>query len=209
MGAGDIGGVMGDLSPGGAMAPWRSPLSRALHRNRSRPESRYFQLATVGLDGWPCNRTVVFRGFYPGGDRLMVATDTRSAKAQAYPDRPAAEVCWYFAKTREQFRLRGTLTLVTGEADEGNPAGQQRQALWQTLSDGARLQFLWPTPAQPRAPETAFTPSPPDPLIPPLTFALLLITVTEADHLELRGSPQNRWHYHQVGNQWQGMAINP
>jgi pyridoxamine 5'-phosphate oxidase len=46
------------------LAPWRSALARALHRNRALVYARYFQLATVRADGRPANRTVVFRGFY-------------------------------------------------------------------------------------------------------------------------------------------------
>ncbi|NJL49732.1 MAG: pyridoxamine 5'-phosphate oxidase, partial [Leptolyngbyaceae cyanobacterium SM2_5_2] len=53
-----------------ALAPWRSALGRALHRNRSRPYSRYFQLATVQTNGRPANRTVVFRGFLPDSNQL-------------------------------------------------------------------------------------------------------------------------------------------
>jgi pyridoxamine 5'-phosphate oxidase len=45
------------------LAPWRSPLSRALYRNRNLPYCRYLQLATVRPNGQPANRTVVFRGF--------------------------------------------------------------------------------------------------------------------------------------------------
>jgi pyridoxamine 5'-phosphate oxidase len=45
------------------LAPWRSLLSGAIHRSRSQPHSRYFQLATVNSSGQPTNRTVVFRGF--------------------------------------------------------------------------------------------------------------------------------------------------
>lgn len=42
---------------------WRSQLARALHRNRALADSRYLQLATVGKNGRPANRTLVFRGF--------------------------------------------------------------------------------------------------------------------------------------------------
>ena len=45
---------------------WRLSLTSALHRNRHLVYSRYFQLATVGLEGRPANRTVVFRGFFYG-----------------------------------------------------------------------------------------------------------------------------------------------
>lgn len=45
------------------LAPWRSPLSRAIHLNRSQAHHRFLQLATVTPGGQPRNRTVVFRGF--------------------------------------------------------------------------------------------------------------------------------------------------
>jgi pyridoxamine 5'-phosphate oxidase len=64
------------------LAPWRLPLARALHRNRSIPASRYLQLATVRSDGRPANRTVVFRGFAPDTDWLQFVTDSRSQKVE-------------------------------------------------------------------------------------------------------------------------------
>jgi pyridoxamine 5'-phosphate oxidase len=56
------------------LAPWRSPLSRALHRDGSKPHSRYFQLATVQANGHPANRTVVFRGFLNDTNQLKIIT---------------------------------------------------------------------------------------------------------------------------------------
>lgn len=40
---------------------WKNLLEKALKRNRSAQNSRYFQLATVRSDGRPACRTVVFR----------------------------------------------------------------------------------------------------------------------------------------------------
>ena len=62
------------------LSPWRSILSRALHRNRSLPNARYFQLATVDFGGKPTNRTVVFRGFLDQSNQLQIITDRRSEK---------------------------------------------------------------------------------------------------------------------------------
>ncbi|NJR69015.1 MAG: pyridoxamine 5'-phosphate oxidase [Synechococcales cyanobacterium CRU_2_2] len=98
------------------LAPWRSPLARALHRNRALAHARYLQLATVALSGRPANRTVVFRGFVPGDDRLQLICDRRSQKIEEIHRNPWTEACWYFPKTREQFRLSGSLRLITGEA---------------------------------------------------------------------------------------------
>ena len=190
------------------LAPWRSPLSRALHRNRSLVYARYAQLATVRADGRPANRTIVFRGFLEDQGHLKFITDRRSAKADQITAHPWGELCWYFPKTREQFRLAGPLTLVT--ADHSPAAlGQARQQQWADLSDAARLQFAWPDPGQPRVAD-GFAPPPPDPTDPPDTFCLLLLLPQQVDHLELRGEPQNRYRYRlQDDAGWTVEDINP
>lgn len=192
-----------------SLAPWRSPLSRALHRNRSQPEARFLQLATVQLNGQPANRTVVFRGFLDGTDQLKFFTDARSDKAAQIEQNSYGEACWYFVKTREQFRIAGTLTLV--RAIHPDVALQQaRKTAWQELSDAARLQFAWPTPGEPRAEAAAFTPQPPDYIEPLPHFCLLLLEPERVDHLELRGEPQNRCLYQREPSQaWLTQAINP
>ncbi len=95
------------------LAPWRTYLEKALHKNRSQTFSRYFQLATVNNQGYPTNRTVVFRGFLTDSNSLKIITDIRSEKFAHLQNNPQAEICWYFAKTREQFRIRGKIDLIT------------------------------------------------------------------------------------------------
>lgn len=193
-----------------SLAPWRSLLSRALHQNRSLPYARYFQLATVRTDGRPANRTVVFRGFLNDTNQLKIITDSRSQKADQISYQSWGEACWYFPKSREQFRLTGQLTLIG--ADHPNQSlTDARQATWQELSDSARLQFAWPHPGEPRTEDnTAFSPLPPDPKHPLPNFCLLLLEPTQVDHLELRGDPQNRWRYYQNNSQdWFKEFVNP
>jgi pyridoxamine 5'-phosphate oxidase len=188
------------------LAPWRSPLSRALHRNRSLVYARYLQLATV-REGKPANRTVVFRGFFDDEtNQLKFVVDARSEKAGQIDQNSWAEACWYFPKTREQFRLLGTLTLVR----ENQPVELQkaRQTAWQELSESARVQFAWPHPGKPRA-DGEFSPSPPDPVNPLPHFCLLLLESTHVDHLELRGEPQNRRQYALIDGTWTTQEINP
>ncbi|MBD2123889.1 Npun_F5749 family FMN-dependent PPOX-type flavoprotein [Trichocoleus sp. FACHB-262] len=192
-----------------SLAPWRSPLSRALHRNHSQPEARFLQLATIQLNGQPANRTVVFRGFLDDTDQLKFVTDTRSEKTEQIEQNPKAEACWYFIKTREQFRIAGTLTLIRA-TDPDSALQQARKTAWQELSDAARLQFAWPTPGEPRADAAAFAPQPPDATEPLPYFCLLLLEPERVDHLELRGEPQNRCLYQRNQNQvWSAQAINP
>ncbi|MEH1940715.1 MAG: Npun_F5749 family FMN-dependent PPOX-type flavoprotein [Nostoc sp.] len=193
-----------------SLAPWRSAIAHALHRNRSLVYARYLQLATVQPNGRPANRTLVFRGFLEDSNQLKFITDTRSAKAQQIQQQPWAEVCWYFPNTREQFRITGCLTLVSGD-DSYQDLQPARIAMWQELSDAARLQFAWPHPGKPRVLELeAFEPPAPNPVQPVPNFCLLLLDPAQVDHLELRGEPQNRRFYRQDDNQeWFCEEINP
>ncbi|MBW4551462.1 MAG: pyridoxamine 5'-phosphate oxidase family protein [Aphanocapsa sp. GSE-SYN-MK-11-07L] len=191
------------------LAPWRSPLARALHRNRSLAASRYPQLATVKPDGRPANRTIVFRGFWSQTNHLQFITDQRSQKVEQLQHSAWGELCWYFGKTREQFRLAGKLSLITAAQPDPSLASA-RTALWQNLSDSARQQFAWPNPGGNWLEKPAFTPDLPDAQIPLPNFCLLLLEPTQVDHLELRGEPQNRWLYQQQTNgEWSLKSINP
>jgi PPOX class probable FMN-dependent enzyme len=192
------------------LAPWRSLLARALHKNRKLPHARYFQLATIRTDGRPANRTVVFRGFLDDTNQLKIITDSRSQKVDQIEDKPWGEACWYFPESREQFRLAGQLTLVRADHPDQSLRAA-RKTTWQELSDPARLQFAWPHPGEARTDNNgAFSPPSPDPEQPIPNFCLLLLEPMEVDHLELRGDPQNRWLYYRNSSQeWSKQAVNP
>ncbi|MBD2679082.1 MULTISPECIES: Npun_F5749 family FMN-dependent PPOX-type flavoprotein [Nostoc] len=193
-----------------SLAPWRSAIAHALHRNRSLVYARYLQLATIQASDRPANRTLVFRGFLEETNQLKFITDSRSAKADQIQQQPWAEACWYFPNTREQFRLSGCLTLV-GNNDSHEDLQQARISTWQELSDAARLQFAWPHPGKPRVKEAqAFEPPAPGIVEPVPNFCLLLLDPVQVDHLELRGEPQNRIIYHRDENQqWFCEEVNP
>ena len=200
---------MSEAGAGAALPPWRQELARALHRNRADRASRYLQLANVQGDGRPANRTVVFRGF-DDGSRLLVVTDARSAKAPALAVRPHVALCWYFAKTREQFRLDGSAELIdAAEADAALRAA--RAQAWEHLSESARAQFVWPTPGAAFEPEGAVEqfPSKVPLATAPECFLLLRINVYGVDHLELRGSPQLRTRYARQQDGWDRLTVNP
>ena len=191
-----------------SLAPWRSPLARALDQNCRLAYSRYLQLATVRPDGRPANRTVVFRGFLENTDQMQLVVDARTQKPQQIEHQPWGEACWYFPDSREQFRLTGLLTLVG--VNHSDPALKQaRQTSWQQLSAPARLQFAWPQPGEPRADAPAFQPPPPDAVEPLPHFCLLLLEPMEVDRLELRGEPQTRTLYCRDNVQWSMQSINP
>jgi pyridoxamine 5'-phosphate oxidase len=196
------------------LAPWRTALTKAIHSNRKLPSARYPQLATLGLDGRPANRTVVFRGFFANTNDLQFITDARSTKADQIAHQPAAELCWYFAQTREQFRIAGDLYLVG--ANHPHPDLQaSRVQLWQQLSDAARLQFTWPSPGDSRQDHQPFPTDVPNRDEPLATFCLLLLEPRGVDHLMLRGTPQNRHRYQRLegGSEgtdaWQCQSVNP
>jgi pyridoxamine 5'-phosphate oxidase len=175
------------------LAPWRPLLARALHRNRALPYARYFQLATVRANGRVANRTVVFRGFLPESNQLAMITDGRSAKIEQIQKTPWAEICWYFPKTREQFRLSGQLNCV--DPNHPNPAWQKAyHEIWQNLSNAARQQFYWPAPGQPHDSELLDTDPPTETDDAPETFRLLVFESVEVDRLDLRPNPPSKLH---------------
>ena len=189
------------------LAPWRTVLQRALHRNRSQVFSRYFQLATIDTEGKPSNRTVVFRGFVDGTNNLKIVTDTRSEKFTHLQHNPHVEICWYFTKTREQFRLQGTIDVITVE----NEVNQElRQQAWSKLSQNAQKQFFWGDPAEPLT-EDSFDVSDFAESAPAIdNFCLLIFNPTRVDHLELRGDPQNRCIYSLNNDRsWSQQEVNP
>ncbi len=191
-----------------SLAPWRSPLARALHRNRSRAYSRYPQLATVRPNGRPANRTVVFRDFLSDTNSLLFVTDIRSAKVDQVAQRPAGELCWYFTQTREQFRLGGQIHLITDQ-DRDPQLTQIHQSLWEKLSVQARQQFAWPEPGQART-TAVYEPTDLSESLPSSTFVVIIFEPDMVDHLELRGEPQNRYQYwRQADLSWQIRAVNP
>jgi PPOX class probable FMN-dependent enzyme len=191
------------------LAPWRSPLAHALHRNRALAYARYAQLATVRSDGRPANRTIVFRGFLENTNQLRFITDSRSEKAEQLKAQPWGEICWYFPKTREQFRLLGKLTVVSAD-DTDELLLKARKMLWHDLSDGGRSQFAWAYPKQLKTEPLEQTT--PDPLHPLPNFCLLLLEPLQVDHLELRGDPQNRYLYSREEydlENWSVEEVNP
>ncbi|XP_038874700.1 pyridoxine/pyridoxamine 5'-phosphate oxidase 2-like isoform X3 [Benincasa hispida] len=105
---------------GSAAAPWKSLLLGALESNGRIKHSKFLQLvhfplsislqvqvsllllhsrflrrnrfqATIGINGRPSNRTVVFRGFEEGTDRIHIYTDSRTRKIEELKNCPFAE----------------------------------------------------------------------------------------------------------------------
>lgn len=117
---------------------WRQRLARSLHVSRSKPESKYIQIATYAPVLGVQNRTVVFRGFVEDSHVLQCITEKDSDKYRALQYAQESEICWYFPKTREQYRLSVHTQLVGSTNDEAG----LRQQMWQNLSVAAKQSFI-------------------------------------------------------------------
>lgn len=187
-----------------SLAPWRSTIARSLHINRSHPDSRFFQLATITPNGEPANRTVVFRGFRDQSNELQIISDARSEKNAHLQQQPQGEICWYFTKSREQFRFSGSLTVINSE---NTALASLREKIWEQLSPASRLLFFFPHPKAKRTTD-AFPETPLDDI--PETFTVLLFNPKKVDYLTLKGNPQNRYLYVLEDDQnWSVTEVNP
>lgn len=192
---------------------WTAPLRLALSANAKDAHVKYVSLATVDANGGPRCRTVVFRGFLKqfwdgqgGGEGdqdeemercVTFVTDLRSAKVKQTKACDRAEASWYFTRTREQFRLRGSLRIV-GEGDDEKWLRARTRA-WKALSDKARSQFAWDTPGMPlrshpeQQAEDLMQPGGQTPLP---TFGLVVLRVERVDQLSLKQN--RRWIHRNV-----------
>lgn len=186
-------------------ALWYGKLTKSLESARHQPESRYIQLATVAQDGAPNVRTVVFRGFEQQSDTLYVVTDTRSEKIGELQHLPKACICWYFSRTREQYRLFSRVKIHTTNTQQ-----ELVQKHWMKMSDAGKRQFMWGEPGLPiqegRALRVEAIPEDA-----PSHFCVLALDVYKVDYLTLRGNPQHReihWRSEE-GCNWQHCIVTP
>merc|ERR1719397_251977 len=75
-------------------------------------------------------------------------TDGRSEKIEQIKNNNKCEMCWWFAKSSEQYRINGRLRLVGGD-DPNSEALIERKQQWGNLSDKAREQMFWNHPGKP------------------------------------------------------------
>lgn len=180
-------------APSVAQPPWRAPLALALTQGAQVRETHYLQLATVDAEGQPRNRTVVFRGFGPDSEVLLL-TDRRSAKWGEMRREPRGELAWYLPVTREQFRLTVQLTALGDGCSE--PWAGIRQQLWDERGPQGQGDWL---DAVPQAALPA----------PVADFILLVCQVVAADHLDLRPARQRQQRYRRCGQDWRSESLSP
>ncbi|KAJ4952146.1 hypothetical protein NE237_028978 [Protea cynaroides] len=197
------------MSQATATAPWKQLILKALESNANVNHS-FLQLATVRSNGRPANRTVVFRGFLEGSDKIQINTDYRSRKIDEIMHCPFAEICWYFTDSWEQFRINGTIDVIDGS--NADPVKlQQREKAWFASSMKSRLQYLGPSPGLPCISESPIM-SPLDPSAGPVgAYCLLVLEPEEVDYVNLKSNERLFFKSEQcdVGKSWISEKINP
>ena len=178
-------------APEAGVVQWRTRIDGSIARSRKVRGGNFVQIATVGEDGRPRCRTVVFRGFADVGDgreAMRMITDARSGKVAQVERSPACEMVWWFSKTSEQYRISGDLELV-GPTHSSTHLLQARRQQWGNLSDKAREQFFWDPPAKPFSGDpdvpTGGRDVSGDLLAPPDSFLLLLLHPNSVSYLRL------------------------
>ena len=179
---------------------WLQQLKRAIRKNRRDAHNRYLQFATLGLDGKPRVRMVVFRGFSLSEVSFFIITDARSEKVKELAYCPDVEVSWYFTHTREQFRLQCSTVIHSRGAD----VESHYDALWKGLSDAAKEQFFWPEPGLPSGEgySLEITAHPPE------TFVAIECRPLRVDHLVL-AKTQQRMLSDLTESGWTQVSVNP
>eukprot|EP00884_Botryococcus_braunii_P001666 jgi/Botrbrau1/114/Bobra.0022s0102.2 len=147
-----------------------------------------------------------------------LATVARSEKVEHVKLQPAAEICWYFPESREQYRILGKLTVIGEEYPDAEML-QARQKMWNSLSQSARDQFAWPHPGLPLPPEEDESQhrrnsegEAPGPHQAPLSpFCLVILEPWTVDYLSLRGNHRIKFSRRddESGTWWAEMPVNP
>ena len=188
---------------------WRASLVLALYRNRHVAQARYLQLATVRADGRPANRTVVFRGFLGDSERITAGYGRPQRQGPGAGRGPLGGGVLVFPDDPRAIpagRPRGRG--ARGLGGRGAPAGPARRLARAVRRHPPELHLAGAR--QPRDPGVPFVETPTDPQSPSSTFGLIVLDPVVVDHLELDGSPQNRWAYRRdPGGQWAAHEINP
>jgi PPOX class probable FMN-dependent enzyme len=180
---------------------WLKKLNHSLSLTNGQPESRFLQFATLDEHGNPQNRTLVFRRFNDKNE-LILYSDSRSAKANELNVNPYVAICWYFAETREQYRISGTASTVIDKTI--------RENAWQSLSENSKAQYLWGTPGSTKLPDSKLTiDAESDLKEPPKHFWVISVTASKVDYLTLFGEPQSRVCYTQKEGTWSEEHLIP
>jgi pyridoxamine 5'-phosphate oxidase len=164
-------------------------------------------LATVDTQNSPAARSVIIRKVADDGS-LWLTSHARSQKNREVRMHPLAAMVFWFPKTREQFRISGSVKVLNA----GNHP-EVLEEVWATLPEATRATFYWPQPDAPRSKDAqAFPAAPPanEPQ-PPETFEVLVLHPRIVDRLDLRPHPHDRrqWMQDIDTKVWWTEPLNP
>jgi pyridoxine/pyridoxamine 5'-phosphate oxidase len=151
-------------------------------------------LATVSPEAEPAARCVICRGVKADG-RLSFATDLRSDQIDHLRNQPAAEVVFWLASQKLQWRIAGDVRIITG-----HPVAAE----WADFTEATRQTFFGPPPGEPYEPFTIDA----DLSTPPPTFAVLDLLPDRVESLDLATTPHTRLRYVRH-EKWLERRINP
>ena len=201
---------------------WRDRIDASIVQSRKIRGGNFVQIATVDpATQAPRCRTVVFRGFLPLGgsnkDAMKMITDSRSSKVSEVSvtngGNGMAEMVWWFSKSNEQYRIRGTLEFV-GQDHCSQEMIQARKQQWGSMSDSAREQFYWKDPGVPYEPQNVVPVGGRDEssgkvLPPPDNFLLMLLRPFRVDYLRLGDNFRQIDELIDGSDQWTLNRVNP
>lgn len=163
----------------------------------------FLQLATAGADGAPQLRTIVLRRWNGERGTLSFVTDMRSAKIREIRDEPRVALVGFDPAASVQLRLSGEAVIVADETE--------RRAMWEALRERTLILF-----DAPHAPGTVLDESGrPLQAIEPAAgsaydrFALVTVTLTRLEWLDLSPPDHIRCAFERQGTDWQGMWLTP
>ena len=212
---------------------WRQSLARSLHLSRSQAHAKFFQVANAYYPQLSLinndvdvsqlvieNRTMVHRGFLENTHTILAITDSRSDKICQWQQSAKANICWYFIKSREQYRISARVALI-GEKGFIYLADKQKELsanvadplavramLWSNLSEKAKAQFYWPKPKQGLEDADNHAHRVRNNDI-PSTFTAVCFEPYYVDYLNLTSEPQTREVHDIVDSKWSYVAVNP
>ena len=113
---------------------------------------------------------------------------------------------WWFPKTSEQYRIRGSLLLI-GHDNDDRPLQISRKELWGSLSDPARESFLDDQADPPmggRGEDGKVVPV-------PANFLLMLLNPTNVDYLRLTGAQYRQIDQRSDNSEatWSSKSVKP
>tara|TARA_Y100001968_G_scaffold329135_1_gene377784 strand:- start:1589 stop:1972 length:384 start_codon:yes stop_codon:yes gene_type:complete len=126
-------------------------------------------------------------------------TDKRSEKYYELESNNNVEICWFFSKSKCQFRLRGTSRIYYGEDTLGH---------WNQLNDNSKSMWTWPKPGDIFIGEEPVGSSSNKELKFNTNFILIKISIIHVDQLILQKPIhiRKRW---EKSNNWIEERINP